>query len=197
MDIGKRVRELREEHGLTITDLASRSNLTRNAVSRIELGHRIPGSTTVEKLARGLGVDPGDLYSQEEQTLAGSEISAPPDTPEKALAREAIASRMEEAGEPIQYLTMPQEDLLARFVEMKTPEEAMDLAMAIRAERELFNKTLPGETFPGHPTWAISGTLATAIMGVKHVAKREQERIGKEAEEAAKSLEMPAGVGAA
>ncbi len=53
MDIGKRIRELRKEHGLTITDLANRSELTRNAVSRIELGHRKPSSSTVEKLAGG------------------------------------------------------------------------------------------------------------------------------------------------
>lgn len=85
--MGKRVRDLREEQGLTITDLANRAGLTRNAVSRIELGRRTPGSTTVEKLARGLGVEPGDLYTQEEQPTLPLE-----ETPPRPLS--------EVAGEP-------------------------------------------------------------------------------------------------
>jgi transcriptional regulator with XRE-family HTH domain len=69
MDIGSRVRELREEQGLTITDLANRAGLTRNAVSRIELGHRTPGVATADKIARALGVGPGELF---ELPLAGA-----------------------------------------------------------------------------------------------------------------------------
>jgi transcriptional regulator with XRE-family HTH domain len=69
MDIGSRVRELREERGLTITDLANRAGLTRNAVSRIELGHRTPSVDTADKIAHALGVGPGELF---EVPLAGA-----------------------------------------------------------------------------------------------------------------------------
>ena len=62
MEIGKRVRELREERGLTISELADQAGLTRNAVSRIELGTRTPSATTVKKLAKGLRVEPGVLF---------------------------------------------------------------------------------------------------------------------------------------
>jgi len=62
VDIGSRVRELREEQDLTITDLANRAGLTRNAVSRVELGHRTPSVDTADKIARALGVDPGRLF---------------------------------------------------------------------------------------------------------------------------------------
>ena len=62
VDIGKRVRELRRERELTITELADHAGLTRNAVSRIELGSRTPSSTTVDKLAQALEVEPGVLF---------------------------------------------------------------------------------------------------------------------------------------
>lgn len=62
MDIGNRVRELREEQGLSISELAERAGLTRNGVSRIELGSRKPAADSIEALARGLNVDPGRLF---------------------------------------------------------------------------------------------------------------------------------------
>jgi transcriptional regulator with XRE-family HTH domain len=62
MDIGNRVRELREEQGLSISDLAERSGLTRNGVSRIELGRRKPAADSIEALAKGLNVAPGVLF---------------------------------------------------------------------------------------------------------------------------------------
>jgi transcriptional regulator with XRE-family HTH domain len=60
--IGKRVRDLRKERGWDQGELARRTDLSRNTISRIELGHHLPASTTVEKLAWALGVDPGDLF---------------------------------------------------------------------------------------------------------------------------------------
>ncbi len=62
MDIGARVRQLRQDRGFTLRELADKSNLTLNSVGRIERGERTPSSVTVEKLARGLGVDPGELF---------------------------------------------------------------------------------------------------------------------------------------
>jgi transcriptional regulator with XRE-family HTH domain len=65
MDIGKRIRELREEQGITVTELAKRSGLARNSLSLIELGNRTPGAATIEKIARGLTVEPGELFVSE------------------------------------------------------------------------------------------------------------------------------------
>jgi len=61
-DIGRRLRELRQERGQTITGLANRADLTPNAVSRIELGSRSPSAVTISKLARALAVKPGELF---------------------------------------------------------------------------------------------------------------------------------------
>ena|SRR5829696_1593444 len=62
MNIGQRVRALREEQGLSGAALARKAGLTRNTVSRIELGHHTPSAATVEKIANALGVGVDKLY---------------------------------------------------------------------------------------------------------------------------------------
>ena len=60
--IAERLRELREERGLSQSALARRANLTPAAINRIEMGKRSPTSETIGKLAAGLGVQPGELF---------------------------------------------------------------------------------------------------------------------------------------
>lgn len=61
MDLGKEIRRLREEGGLTLEQLAKRADLTPNYIGTIENGKRDPSISTVLALARGLEVAPGDL----------------------------------------------------------------------------------------------------------------------------------------
>jgi transcriptional regulator with XRE-family HTH domain len=83
--IGQEVRRRREELGLTGAELAARSGLSPGAVSQIENGKRTPGSTTVMKLAQGLGVEVADLFPKKAQAPLFRE---PPDraTQEERLA---------------------------------------------------------------------------------------------------------------
>jgi transcriptional regulator with XRE-family HTH domain len=67
--IGREVRRRREELGLTGVQLAARSGLSPGAISQIENGKRTPSSTTVMKLAQGLGVEVGELYPLEQPRL--------------------------------------------------------------------------------------------------------------------------------
>lgn len=60
---GERIRELREKRGLSQEKLAQASDLTTSFVSTIERGRKTPSLTTVLKLARGLKVDAGELFS--------------------------------------------------------------------------------------------------------------------------------------
>jgi transcriptional regulator with XRE-family HTH domain len=73
MDIGHRVRELRESRGLTIRALSDRTGLAENSIYRIERGERVPSATSVEAIARGLGVAPGELF--EEPALLGKALA--------------------------------------------------------------------------------------------------------------------------
>jgi transcriptional regulator with XRE-family HTH domain len=67
--IGDEVRRRREELGLTGAQLAARAGLTPSAVSQIETGKRTPSSTSVIKLATGLGVEVGELYPKGQARL--------------------------------------------------------------------------------------------------------------------------------
>ena len=195
-----RIRELRNRKGFSQAKLAVKAGMDPATLNRIEQGKGNPNLKTLEKLAESLGVSVADLL--EEPALLGkgeaSEEARPsvPDTPGKAKARQAIGADMEEAGSPVHYLAMSQEALLVLFDDVETVEEAKALAEAIRSERQLLKETLPNATFPGHPTKAIMGTLATAALGIRRVgervAEREMARIRAETEEAAKSLELAA-----
>ena len=55
------LRELRESKGLTQDELATLADLSRNAVSDLELGHRKPRPSTRRKLAKALKVRPQDI----------------------------------------------------------------------------------------------------------------------------------------
>jgi predicted transcriptional regulator len=56
------VRRLRTEQGLTMDELADRSGLRLSDVAKIETQGRQPMVVTIAKLARGLQVDPGELF---------------------------------------------------------------------------------------------------------------------------------------
>jgi transcriptional regulator with XRE-family HTH domain len=56
MDIGDRLRSVREEKDLSQGDIGQRTGLLRCYISRIENGHTIPAVATLEKMARALEV---------------------------------------------------------------------------------------------------------------------------------------------
>ena len=60
--VGAKVRELREERGWLQDELAERSGLARNTISRIEMGRLSPTVDSVTALAGALSVEPGDLF---------------------------------------------------------------------------------------------------------------------------------------
>lgn len=61
MDIGKRIRTLREAKGLSQGDIEKRSGLLRSYISRVEGGYTAPSLTTLDKFAKALEVEPYQL----------------------------------------------------------------------------------------------------------------------------------------
>jgi transcriptional regulator with XRE-family HTH domain len=62
--VGERIRELREEEGLTIQQLAESSELgSKGHLSSVERGLVRPNIQTLKQLADGLGVLPLDLMT--------------------------------------------------------------------------------------------------------------------------------------
>ncbi|HEV2495308.1 MAG TPA: helix-turn-helix transcriptional regulator [Terriglobia bacterium] len=64
MDIGKRLRTMRESKGLSQGDIERRSGLLRSYISRVEGGYTAPSLTTLGKFAKALGVEPYQLLFQ-------------------------------------------------------------------------------------------------------------------------------------
>ena len=56
------VRALRVRGGLTLTELAERSELAVSTISKIESGQLSPGYETIQRLAIGLEVDVAELF---------------------------------------------------------------------------------------------------------------------------------------
>ena len=58
------MRSLRLAAGLTQLDLAARSGITHEAISRLELGTRSPRAETVRRLANALDIEPSEFVGQ-------------------------------------------------------------------------------------------------------------------------------------
>ena len=60
-ELGRVVRRLRDEHSLTLTDVASRADISPAMLSRLETGQTSPSLETLVSLAGALGVRPSLL----------------------------------------------------------------------------------------------------------------------------------------
>lgn len=72
VSLGKRLRELRRARKLTQVDLGQRADLSGKYIGEVEGGHRDLRVTTIQRLAKGLGVGVEDVFHfrPEDQTIA-------------------------------------------------------------------------------------------------------------------------------
>lgn len=68
-ELGRVIRTLRKAKGWTQIRLAEESGMSRNAIIKLEHGEREPHASTIDKVARALGVD---LYELAGVRLAGT-----------------------------------------------------------------------------------------------------------------------------
>ena len=76
LTFGREVRRRRVMLGLTLEQLAERSNLTPNYIGTVENGRRDPSLSTVLALAKGLGVSAGELLGTMGERAAASNEAA-------------------------------------------------------------------------------------------------------------------------
>jgi transcriptional regulator with XRE-family HTH domain len=60
---GERIRELRERAGLSQADLADAADISKVYLGAVERAEKTSSLETVEKLARGLNMEPADLFA--------------------------------------------------------------------------------------------------------------------------------------
>lgn len=65
IDVGRRLRELREARNISIRGLAQNSGLSANALSMIERGRSSPSVSTLYKLADALGVPMTSFFAEQ------------------------------------------------------------------------------------------------------------------------------------
>jgi transcriptional regulator with XRE-family HTH domain len=82
MVIGIRIRQLREEKGLSQGDIEERTGLLRCYVSRVENGHTVPSLETLERFAAAFDVQLYELF------YAGDEPPATPNLTERKSVEE-------------------------------------------------------------------------------------------------------------
>ncbi len=60
------LKRVRGEYPLTIRELAEKSGVSHDTITKVENGHREAQPRTVRKLAAALGVEPRELMKREE-----------------------------------------------------------------------------------------------------------------------------------
>ena len=61
-DVGKRIKDLRQQNGLTQQELADRAELTKGFISQLERGQVTPSLVTLFDLIECLGTTPADFF---------------------------------------------------------------------------------------------------------------------------------------
>lgn len=57
-----KLKYVRNKRGMSISELARRTNLSRITVSKIENGHSNPTVTTVSSICKALGKNPNEIF---------------------------------------------------------------------------------------------------------------------------------------
>ena len=88
MTFGEKLQKLRRESGLSQEKLAEQLNVSRQAVSRWELGTAAPDVDTIVRLSKFFQVSIEYLILEECQDPSGSRTAPPPSTPEEKAEAE-------------------------------------------------------------------------------------------------------------
>ncbi|MCO5316188.1 MAG: helix-turn-helix domain-containing protein [Solirubrobacterales bacterium] len=141
--VGPRVRQLREDAGLSLRDLAERSGVSATTLSQVERGNSSPTLNVAERIASGLGLTLSKLLRLDE-------------SPHVVVSRAENHRRQVHGGHRIEELTPPQPGLSAEI-----SAHELDPGAATGAEGE------PPMHAPGSRETAVvlEGALILAVDG--------------------------------
>jgi transcriptional regulator with XRE-family HTH domain len=91
MIIGERLRQIRENKGLSQGDIEERTGLLRCYVSRVENGHTVPSLETLERFAGALDIQLHEIFFTGEELAAGA---TPNLTPRQSLEEVAESAQV-------------------------------------------------------------------------------------------------------
>jgi transcriptional regulator with XRE-family HTH domain len=111
MDVGKRLRQLREVKGLSQGDIERRSGLLRSYISRVEGGYTAPSLATLEKFSKALEVEPYQLLFQGEGKPSAPKV---PDQVNLGKPVKRLIKSFEEMSSTNRRLLLSMADKLAK-----------------------------------------------------------------------------------
>lgn len=109
MEIGQRLRKLREQKGLSQGDIEKASGLLRCYISRVEHGHTVPALETLERFAAALELPLYLLFYE------GDEPPAPPNRTSRRTLEE-LAEEATPSGSEARFL-LKLKSVLGRLAE--------------------------------------------------------------------------------
>ena len=150
MDIGKRVRQLRQKNGLTLEELASRTELTKGFLSQLERNLSTPSIATLEDIVEVLGVSLADFFKEDsQQQVVFTPQDSFVDESEELTITYIIPNSQRNMMEPVLLQIRPQ-----GRTQIIEPHEGEELGYVLQGKIELENLTLEtsytvrkGETF--------------------------------------------------
>ena len=76
MNVGLRIRELRENAGLTVNKLANMSGISQSHLREIELGNKNPTVETLSYFCEALGISLKQFFSDKEESISPQLLSS-------------------------------------------------------------------------------------------------------------------------
>lgn len=144
--IGRRVRDLRADRGLSLEALAARCGVSRSMISMVERGRSSPTAVVLDKLAAGLDVPLASLFDAPEPPTGP--VARQVDQPEWRDAASGYVRRNVSpagAGTPIQ------------IVEVRFPAGA-----------RVAYETGPRDTRMHQQVWVLDGTIEVTVGEDRH-----------------------------
>ncbi len=148
MDIGRKIKELRQLNGLTLGDLASRSELTKGFLSQVERDLTAPSIATLVDILEALGTNLSDFFHEEpEEKIVFSAQDFFEDVREDYKIEWVVPNAQKNEMEPIVLTLSPR----ARSMELSTHKgEEFGYVLKgtvtlVRGSKKM--KLKPGETF--------------------------------------------------
>jgi transcriptional regulator with XRE-family HTH domain len=199
MDVGRRIREVREDLGMPAAVLARRIGVAPNTVWRYESGEREPSMAMLEKIARELRTEPAELLREPAPLDEAPGEVGRAERPEGEGERQSTASvkviralrtyfwdmrlRWDEPGnKPKPSQIQDALELLQHLIDKGafegswTPEEQFELQLLFRAAREL--KPIVKPIAEEMATTEEVEDLALKVDAVFDEIEAQYERIG-------------------
>ncbi|MRX09125.1 helix-turn-helix domain-containing protein [Pseudoduganella sp. FT25W] len=140
--IARRVRELRDAHGLSLDALASRSGVSRSNISLIERGESSPTAAVLDKLASALGVALAALFEDKSAEAEPSPV-------------------MRAAEQPV--WTDPGSGYMRRSLSPSAPSPLQLVDVAFPAGQRVAYDSVPHNADIHQQIWMIEGAMEIGV----------------------------------